>query len=86
VPAQGGQGLGALALDRAFGNAQGRGRGGDVGVLDVAQHDHRALSRRQEADGVQDPSAAQLSEQAKDGQLLVRVRRRDASFYAAMKK
>ena len=28
----------------------------------------------------------QLSEQAKDGQLLVRVRRRDASFYAAMKK
>ena len=39
-----------------------------------------------EADGVQDPSSAQLSEQAKDGQLLVRVRRRDASFYAAMKK
>jgi len=39
-----------------------------------------------EADGVQDPTSAQLSEQAKDGQLLVRVRRRDASFYAAMKK
>jgi len=39
-----------------------------------------------EADGVQDPTAAQLSEAAKDGQLLVRVRRRDASFYAAMKK
>ena len=39
-----------------------------------------------EADGIQDPSSNQLSEQAKDGQLLVRVRRRDASFYAAMKK
>jgi len=39
-----------------------------------------------EADGVQDPTATQLSEAAKDGQLLVRVRRRDASFYATMKK
>jgi S1-C subfamily serine protease len=39
-----------------------------------------------EADGIADPTAAQLSEAAKDGQLLVRVRRRDASFYAAMKK
>ena len=39
-----------------------------------------------EADGIQDPTAAQLGEAAKDGQLLVRVRRRDASFYAAMKK
>jgi S1-C subfamily serine protease len=39
-----------------------------------------------EADGVQEPTSNQLSEQAKDGQLLVRVRRRDASFYAAMKK
>lgn len=39
-----------------------------------------------EADGIQEPSSTQLSEQAKDGQLLVRVRRRDASFYAAMKK
>jgi S1-C subfamily serine protease len=39
-----------------------------------------------EADGIQDPTANQLSDAAKDGQLLVRVRRRDASFYAAMKK
>jgi serine protease Do len=39
-----------------------------------------------ECDGIQDPSSNQLSEQAKDGQLLVRVRRHDASFYAAMKK
>jgi S1-C subfamily serine protease len=39
-----------------------------------------------EADGVVDPTSAQLSEQAKDGQLLLRVRRRDASFYAALKK
>lgn len=39
-----------------------------------------------EADGLAGPSAAQLSEAAKDGQLLLRVRRRDAVFYAAMKK
>ena len=39
-----------------------------------------------EADGVQDPSSAQLSAAAKDGQLLLRVRRRDATFYAAVRK
>lgn len=39
-----------------------------------------------EADGTPDPTATQLSEAAKDGSLLVRVRRREASFYAAMKK
>ncbi len=39
-----------------------------------------------EADGAQDPTAAQLSDAAKDGQLLVRVRRREGTFYAAMKK
>lgn len=39
-----------------------------------------------EADGIHEPSSNQLSEAAKDGQLLVRVRRRDASFYAAMRK
>jgi Do/DeqQ family serine protease len=39
-----------------------------------------------EADGIQDPSANQLAEAAKDGQLLVRVRRRDATFYAALHK
>ena len=39
-----------------------------------------------EADGVQEPNAGQLSEAAKDGQLLVRVRRRDGTFYAVMKK
>ena len=39
-----------------------------------------------ECDGISEPNSNQLSEQAKDGQLLVRVRRRDASFYAAMKK
>ncbi|MBX3190115.1 MAG: trypsin-like peptidase domain-containing protein [Labilithrix sp.] len=39
-----------------------------------------------EADGVQDPTSGQLAEAAKDGQLLVRVRRRESSFYAAMKK
>lgn len=39
-----------------------------------------------EADGISEPTATQLSEAAKDGTLLVRVRRRDATFYAAMKK
>jgi serine protease Do len=39
-----------------------------------------------EADGVQEPSANQLADAAKDGAVLVRVRRRDASFYAALKK
>ncbi len=39
-----------------------------------------------EADGVNDPTSTQLVEQAKDGQLLVRVRRRAATFYAVMKK
>ena len=39
-----------------------------------------------EVDGVVDPSSAQLAEQAKDGQVLVRIRRRESSFYAAMKK
>jgi serine protease Do len=39
-----------------------------------------------EADGIVEPNANQLADAAKDGQLLVRVRRRDATFYAAMKK
>ncbi len=39
-----------------------------------------------EADGLADPSARQLADAAKDGQVLVRVRRRDSVFYAAMRK
>lgn len=39
-----------------------------------------------EADGAVEPTAAQLADAAKDGQVLVRIRRRDATFYAAMKK
>jgi serine protease Do len=39
-----------------------------------------------EADGTQEPTAMQLSDAAKDGQLLVRVRRREGTFYATMKK
>jgi S1-C subfamily serine protease len=39
-----------------------------------------------ECDGIAEPTSAQLSEAAKDGQLLVRVRRRDLTFYAAMRK
>ncbi len=39
-----------------------------------------------EADGTQEPTANQLADAAKDGQVLVRVRRRDASFYAALRK
>lgn len=39
-----------------------------------------------EANGVTDPTANQLAEAAKDGQLLVRVQRRSQSFYAAMRR
>lgn len=39
-----------------------------------------------EADGITEPTSAQLAEAAKDGQLLLRVRRRDQTFYAAMRK
>lgn len=39
-----------------------------------------------ECDGTNDPSSTQLSEAAKDGLLLLRVRRRDQTFYAALKK
>jgi hypothetical protein len=39
-----------------------------------------------EANGVVDPSASQLADAAKGGQVLVRVRRHDAAFYAAMHK
>jgi S1-C subfamily serine protease len=39
-----------------------------------------------EADGISDPNANQLADAARDGQLLVRVKRRDAVFYAALKK
>jgi S1-C subfamily serine protease len=39
-----------------------------------------------EADGIEDPSAAQLQQAAADGQLLLRLRRHEASFYAALRK
>ncbi len=39
-----------------------------------------------EADGVPDPSASQIQDAARDGQLLLRVRRKDASFYAVVKR
>lgn len=39
-----------------------------------------------EANGKVEPTSAQLAEIAKNGELLVRVRRRDQTFYAAMKK
>ena len=39
-----------------------------------------------EVDGVNDPTSLQVQEAARDGQLLVRMRRKDASFYAVMKK
>lgn len=39
-----------------------------------------------EADGVAEPSSAKLQEVAKDGVVLVRIRRRNATFYAALKK
>jgi S1-C subfamily serine protease len=39
-----------------------------------------------EADGVQEPTSAQLQEQARDGALLLRISRGDTFFYAALKK
>jgi serine protease Do len=39
-----------------------------------------------EADGQTDPSSAQLQQAASDHSLLLRVKRRDAFFYAALKK
>lgn len=39
-----------------------------------------------EADGVQSPSSTQLADAAKDGVLLLLVRRHDSVFYAALKK
>ncbi len=39
-----------------------------------------------EVDGAIEPTSAQLQEASKDGQLLLRIRRREAAFYAALKK
>lgn len=39
-----------------------------------------------EADGKQDPTPRELQEAAKDGAVVLRLRRRDAAFYAALKK
>jgi serine protease Do len=39
-----------------------------------------------EVDGTVEPTSQQLQEASKDGQLLLRIRRRDAAFYAALKK
>jgi serine protease Do len=39
-----------------------------------------------EADGIENPSAQQLQQAAADGQLLLRVRRHESSFYAALRR
>lgn len=39
-----------------------------------------------EVDGIQEPTSAQLQQSAADGALLLRVRRRGAAFYAALRK
>jgi len=39
-----------------------------------------------EADGIQDPTVAQLQQVAADGQVLLRLRRRDTYYYAALHK
>ena len=39
-----------------------------------------------EVDGIQDPTSAQVQQQAADGQILLRVRRGESAFYAALKK
>jgi Do/DeqQ family serine protease len=39
-----------------------------------------------EADGINEPSSAQVSQAGQDGHMLLRVRRRDAAFYAAVRR
>ncbi|MGH7280608.1 MAG: trypsin-like peptidase domain-containing protein, partial [Polyangiaceae bacterium] len=39
-----------------------------------------------EVDGIQDPTSLQVQQQAADGQILLRLRRGDSAFYAALKK
>ena len=39
-----------------------------------------------EADGITEPNAAQMAWAQQDGHMLLRVRRRDAAFYAAVRK
>jgi len=39
-----------------------------------------------EADGIAYPTTKQLEEAAADGQLLLRLRRRDQDFYTALRK
>jgi len=39
-----------------------------------------------EVDGIADPTSAQVQQQAADGQILLRLRRGDSAFYAALKK
>jgi S1-C subfamily serine protease len=39
-----------------------------------------------EVDGIVEPTSTQLQDASRDGQLLLRIRRRDAAFYAALKK
>jgi Do/DeqQ family serine protease len=39
-----------------------------------------------EADGTNEPTAAQVSQAGQDGHMLLRVRRRDAAFYAAVRR
>jgi serine protease Do len=39
-----------------------------------------------EVDGIQEPTSQQLQDASRDGQLLMRVRRGDSAFYAALKK
>jgi len=39
-----------------------------------------------EADGVSEPTTAQVVQMAQSGHMLLRVRRRDATFYAAVRR
>jgi serine protease Do len=39
-----------------------------------------------EADGVMEPNASQVMQASQDGHMLLRVRRREAAFYAALRR
>jgi serine protease Do len=63
----------AAVVQVAAGSAGDRAglRGGDVII---------------EADGVMEPNASQVMQASQDGHMLLRVRRREAAFYAAVRR
>jgi len=88
------QGLGLVVRDLAPQQAAQMGLGSRV-VPVVTQVAPGSVSDREglkvgdvivEANGVQDPTSAQVAEAGRSGTVLLRIKRADAFFYAALKK